>query len=362
MLKIPNIPYTAGPCPELLASAGTALPPRVMAFCPLDAQYLVAGTDRVEASGAREGTLDLFRHDGRSQKLERVSSTATGAAVLDIKFMGSMPWIFASAHSDGRVCFWYVNTDMFPLRNPELMLLSTTAVGEGDALVTSLCFSPHNDDVMSVTLSTGELKILDVPTGAVMLTKALPVFRECRPHKSAAYTSAFDSSRRGLVYTGGEDSSVRAYDIRMPKFAWRNPRAHPAGVTALMPLWGESTSATLWTGSYDGTVRVWDTSYAGYAMACGAAFEQGIEMGGGVWKFVPHEASGRVLACCMKGGARILAVDEITYWPEVEQSITSDGNLVYGGDWAPDGSVVGTCSFDDCQIKLWAADAPVYAR
>ncbi|KAK9473385.1 uncharacterized protein V1510DRAFT_414902 [Dipodascopsis tothii] len=278
------------------------------------------------AAGTRNGSLDVYACSDGLQKV--ASAVSADSSILDVRFV--RPGLLASAHSTGKVCFWRATGGAAPA----LELVHTTPVADPDVLALSVTFAPGH---MAVTLSSGVVRVYAmeaVPGPATAVAE--------HAHELEAWTAAFaPAGSAERVLSGGDDGVLLAHAVATDTPLWRTGRAqHGAGVTAILPL----ADNVLWTGSYDEQLRVW--TGAGRPVLA-----QSLGLGGGVWRLVP-DGRGRVLACCMHGGARILA------GPPTEPAVVAtivDGHesMVYGGDWAADGALVATCSFYDRKLNVW---------
>ncbi|KAK9467304.1 WD40-repeat-containing domain protein [Lipomyces arxii] len=328
---------------ELVASELTEWPPCALAFCPLDSRFLVVGTYQLEQDGSRHGALVIY--DCFNDKLKQVNSVnSADSSILDLKFSPHDASLLVSAHSTGKICLWRCIVDDDKLK---VDLITTYKVADSSGILAlSVCFSIADPTKISVTLSSGEWKVVSLTS-----TKMPSLITAYAAHSLEAWTSAF-SSNGSVLYSGGDDSCLSAFDLRMDVQVWKDSRSHGAGVTAILPFQGNDM--TLWTGSYDESLRMWDVRGT---YGRGKVVDE-LPLGGGVWRLIPCTASDMqtdVLACCMHGGSRILSsADEATKC-YVDAYITDNhDSMVYGGDWTPDGESIATCSFYDKKLNFWS--------
>lgn len=234
-----------------------------------------------------------------------------------------------------------------------------------DVLILSVAFSHTDPNLLSATLSTGEVSIVSLSND-----KGMEVCGTTQAHSELeAWTSSFGSGSLGnVIFSGGDDSALVAHDVRLfsddsnTSSIWRR-RLHEAGVTAILPSsekWMANDPFCLWTGGYDDTLRSIDLRLTqdqpelqSYLIPRNKA---DINLGGGVWRLLPsYNNDNRVLVCCMYGGARIVnpTTDDFV---NVDRSLTAGhDSMVYGGDWITSQDVV-TCSFYDKQLQKWTTN------
>ncbi|KAK9318222.1 WD40-repeat-containing domain protein [Lipomyces starkeyi] len=331
---------------SLSYSTLTQLPPCALAFYPQDSRFVIVGTYKLEQDGSRHGTLDIY--DCANGELKFCSAIeSTDSSILDLKFSPHDSSLLASAHSTGRICLWRVS----PSREDgiDVELISTYDVADSsDVLVLSICFSPIDPVVLAVTLSSGEWRLCSISTESAVAT--LQVQSSFMAHSLEAWTSAF-SSNGSLLFSGGDDSVLSAYDLRAGIEVWQDKRTHSAGVTSILPF--HDNESQIWTGSYDEKLRVWDLR-GPYSK--GSVVNE-LSLGGGVWRLIDHPkvAEKLVLSCCMHGGARVINTsDELSDASVVGNISEGHESMLYGGDWSSDGGYIATCSFYDKKLNLWS--------
>ncbi len=273
-----------------------------------------------------------------------LQTLSTSSAVLDLHFSPHNQNMIATATSTGSLSFyelWGVP------RSPYLADRHSAQYFNSETLVLALAFHPEDPDLISVSLSSGEIALCQIQTP----TKDEMVIWKLAAHSLEAWTVIISKTRSNqpggeVLYSGGDDSALCAHAIRSPITirdvqqieTKRNQKAHGAGVTAILPL---PLSPLLLTGSYDDHVRLLDPGSLKVITET--------RIGGGVWRlkllspyemdrFRKEDPSFRVLASCMHAGARILKVSN-KYgegWAiEVVAKFEEHGSMNYGSDAQP---------------------------
>ncbi|KAJ2559781.1 hypothetical protein EV175_000166 [Coemansia sp. RSA 1933] len=178
-------------------------------------------------------------------------------------------------------------------------------------------------------------------------------------HDLEAWIAAFDYWTPSVVYSGGDDARLKAWDIRMdpagcsPIFS---SRRHEAGVCSIQS--SIHRQFVLATGSYDENVLIWDTRSMRKPLA-----EHSV--GGGAWRLKWHPQNpSLLLVAAMYNGFHVLdvAAGSIRHCT----SFMDHTSIAYGADWCQerggegdDGWLVGTCSFYDRIVHLWRHKDPL---
>lgn len=324
----------------------TELPPCCLRIHPKDSSIVFMGTYMLEKeSGLRHGTVDVYRIE--KGELHKLNSYVT-LAVLDIKISPSDPNLLVLAHSTGNIIVWKYD-------DHKLVQSSNLQLFDDLLLVTSVFFSPNNSNELLATLTTGEAALIDLTTADfTMLDTA---------HSLECWTGAFGEAgpAQNVVFTGGDDGKLIAHDLRTQDKIWETlHRHHDAGVVLVLcpGSWNSENPNTLWTGSYDDCLRVFDLRHLddnGPKLYSGLLPQEihKQNLGGGVWRLIPGP-QGKVLTCCMYDGARII---ETSNEPQASLYFKGDHeSMCYGGDWSPDGDFVVTCSFYDNVVQVWLPD------
>ncbi|XP_024938624.1 diphthine methyltransferase isoform X3 [Cephus cinctus] len=154
---------------------------------------------------------------------------------------------------------------------------------------------------------------------------------------------------------GGDDSTFLRFDLRMSPKPVSINRSHHTGVTSLHC--NSSKEFSLASGSYDETLRLWDTRNIARPLS-------ELNLGGGIWrlKWDPFFKD-YLLAACMYDGFKIINCQQSSN-PVIIAQYMEHKNISYGCDWSfstseefsPDSSknlaLIATCSFYDHILHL----------
>ncbi|OVF07017.1 putative diphthamide synthase [Clavispora lusitaniae] len=330
---------------QRIAVTKTELPPCCLRIHPEDPSVVLLGTYKLEESGARHGSVDVYRTE--NGHFRPLGSTPTSSAILDLKFCPGNSSLFVSAHSTGEIRVW-------AFEDAAASEKRTVQVFEPDVLVTSVFFDPRSAKTVLATATSGEAALVDLETGECVYWTS---------HSLECWTGAFGESAgaENVVFTGGDDAKLAAHDRRMECPIWATgPRFHDAGVVSILcsgEKWLPSKPSTLWTGSYDDCLRTFDLrmldSPDGPVLHSALLPKENSRqnLNGGVWRLIPAPDATRVLACCMYDGARIIEPGDGA--PNISTYFKGDHeSMCYGGDWV--GENIVTCSFYDNVVQQWA--------
>jgi len=258
-------------------------------------------------------------------------------------------------------------------------------------LVLSCVWHPSIPDLLAITTSDGEVRILKLAEGLHTVER---VSDPIVTHALEAWTVAFSPWRppreRFELYSGGDDSVLNCARSETDGIAGNGiaftPSVtigrHEAGVTAILPLDipSEHWSYVVITGSYDDHIRAFSIqAHDGVLLRSTLLSEE--NLGGGVWRLRHIDSkcrrqkdpdgsdrilwTTRILASCMHAGARVIRID----WERdrechitVEARFVEHKSMTYGSDFRPtlDGSKL-TCvstSFYDKLLCVWNYEEP----
>ncbi|XP_015590736.1 diphthine methyltransferase isoform X2 [Cephus cinctus] len=304
----------------------------------------------------RLGQIYLFQVI--EKKLLRIMKKAHVAAVLDMKW--------AHVRLNGKILLGVVSADasieiyqLLEEREPKLHLTSKSHLdGNIPGLLalsldwsTGRCKSNDNTHAsIVVSDSEGKFNILQLNE-----TEELEKTISWNAHEFEAWIAAFDYWDTNIVYTGGDDSTFLRFDLRMSPKPVSINRSHHTGVTSLHC--NSSKEFSLASGSYDETLRLWDTRNIARPLS-------ELNLGGGIWrlKWDPFFKD-YLLAACMYDGFKIINCQQSSN-PVIIAQYMEHKNISYGCDWSfstseefsPDSSknlaLIATCSFYDHILHL----------
>lgn len=318
------------------------LPPCSVQTYPRDNSILFIGTYKLEDNGDKHGSIDIYKQEGTLKLLNQFFTSA----ILDLKIKDTT---IASCHADGSVILWN-------FEESELSLSKLKKIDVFDATATSINFSPFQN-IMIATATDGQVCSIEIESGDLNYFNS--------SHELECWISEFGQlgGLSNVVFTGGDDSKLIAFDLRTNDPIWSTGmRHHDAGVVSILAPsqeWNLQNSNQLWTGSYDDSLRIFDlrvmdkknpSLIQGYI----PKVQQQENLGGGVWRLIPSPQANdnRVLVCCMYDGARIVDVQEESF--VVTKYFKQDHeSMCYGGDWGSDSKSITTCSFYDRVIQTW---------
>lgn len=375
----------------------TELPPCCLRI--LQDEFVLVGTYYLDKpTGNRIGSVDVF-----DKNLQLLKSYKTYGAILDLKLSTFDEKLVATAHSTGNVTLWRVSFVDQDETSIDLEVIGSLQVFEVDTLITSLHFSPLDANLLLVTNTLGESALIDITRGNLNFssnalkdtyskieTSSLKVQgltqqviktepeSFSRNHSLECWTGEFGELQplQNVVFTGGDDATIIAHDLRSKKPIWSNSRIHEAGVVAIKcssPTFRHAKPTSIITGSYDDHIRTLDLRMLGTDSIYPGENTPVIEkweynLGGGVWRFsecpkklgsssYPAADTDQLLVCCMYNGAKIVSLSQESSTEEddcfkvVNYLNKGHESMCYGGDWCSDFIV--TCSFYDNSLQKW---------
>ncbi|KAL4069623.1 WD40-repeat-containing domain protein [Scleroderma yunnanense] len=179
-------------------------------------------------------------------------------------------------------------------------------------------------------------------------------------HDYEPWISAWDYWESSVVYSGGDDLSLKGWDMRQlltrPIFV---NRRFDGGVTSIQSH--PYVEHLIAVGSYDNSVRIFDTRKPSSPLTA-------IDVGGGAWRVKWHPSSIRkndLLVACMHGGFKIAEIEKTERLLQngmshgIRRHFDEHESLAYGVDWshqdaAHEETLIASCSFYDHALYLWS--------
>ena len=280
--------------------------------------------------------------DSKEYNINRKQVIET-SGILDMQWSSSGKHLFAATSCGG--------ISMYSYDDGRKTLLSEKNISVYESLICmSLDLLENNSgDVGSTVVASftsGSLAVIDVDT--------LKVTSEWKGHDFDAWIVAKDLWCPSLIYSGGDDCRLKAWDLRIPETAVHTSKAHSMGVCSIQS--NKKKEYIMATGSYDEHILIWDTRNRRSPIA-------DIETGGGVWRIKWHPYLENVLlAACMHDGFKIFKSEELSEW-DLTHDYQNHKSLAYGADWllptsngnmnGPENALVATCSFYDNLMNVW---------
>jgi diphthamide biosynthesis protein 7 len=174
-----------------------------------------------------------------------------------------------------------------------------------------------------------------------------------RAHSQEAWIAAFDCWHSDIVYSGADDARLCCWDVRTACDTPQSVSRYDVGVTTVQSH--AHREHCLAVGSYDETVRIWDTRLMRTAVCRNADLVAACMHG--------KEGVRMLCACCLllcKGGFVSLLVDHAAGSICVRNQWSSPHtSLAYGISWRAHThddtkrDLIACCSFYDSLLSLW---------
>lgn len=358
-------------------------------------QYILIGTYELhKPTGVRTGSLDVY-----DDELNLIKSYPTYGAILDLKISPFDDTLVITAHSTGNIMIWKVDNENS--NTIQLEMIANIQLFDTHVLIASLHFSPLDAKLISVTNTMGESAIVNIEAGGEIESVTSQVIADSysridqklyevqgkevnavdgvvqvfdEPHALECWTAEFGqlSPFENVLFTGGDDATIMAHDIREKNMIWSNNRIHDAGVVGIKcssQNFRSNKPTSIITGSYDDHIRSLELRMMGDMIYPGSnvpvATMSDLNLGGGVWRFTElplalkqeNAKEDTLMVCCMYDGAKVVTMNdesvEMGYdYFQVEHFLKSGHeSMCYGGDWCS--KFVATCSFYDKSLQTW---------
>ncbi|KAH8386527.1 hypothetical protein KR093_001076 [Drosophila rubida] len=316
-------------------------------WCSTPDDYVACGTYQLveddptpKAQRSRKGRIYLFTFDRQGDADLKKLQTIETAAILDMKWLPSCSNdtdsgpLLATVNALGQLQIYELLLSERRLEQRASCELGTKTAEGVPALALSLDWQRDSDAAVQLLVSDslGHVHRLHYTSQGELQHQS-----NWLAHDFEAWTCAFDrwsaASTQSVVYSGGDDCLLHAYDLRMEPShrIWTN-REHSAGVTALLSH--PQHEHMLMTGSYDDILRVFDTRAMKRSVAA-------INLDGGIWRLKAHpKRNDLILAACMYTNFNVVDLKVLANGsPRVNMKVLGvymeHKSICYGADWAP---------------------------
>ncbi|XP_050419902.1 diphthine methyltransferase [Adelges cooleyi] len=342
----------------ILDSFDTTYPADTVEWCPIEKYHhiFVCGTYKLnEESKTKTGAINLFTLE--NQSTIKLIQCLSEDAVLDLKWnncLYSGKILLAAALSGNHISVYSLDEqEMNPCLNIFTSFDLPKTCGESHMSL-SIAWSNSNTNglfQLAFSDSNGFITLVNLSDG---------ILRSFKAHDYESWIVAYDFWNHNILYTGGDDCKFKCYDQRtdFDKPVFVNSE-HEQGVTTCTANMVRENILT--TGSYDETVRLWDTRNMKHSYS-------NTKVGGGIWrlKWEPLKQE-FLLSASMFNAAHIIDTSE-----KLANISTSFGEketrLFYGADWChmnvekaaefpkKNCRIIATCSFYDHTLDLFLVD------
>jgi diphthine methyl ester acylhydrolase len=282
----------------------------------------------------RLGKVELFNYD--NEQLTKLQSVETDG-ILDQKWNKNN---LITANSGGFIENFKLNEASNELEKLTSLKLRDN---EPDCLALSLDINLNSRDKVMASDSKGNISHLDMEHNIII--------NQWKAHDFEAWTVAFNTFNDSIIFSGGDDSSLKVWDMRenyvQIKYLKRN-----AGVTSLY----QSNENCLLVGSYDENLCSYDIRKLKNSVA-------EIDLGGGIWRIKSSPLNQQIfIIACMYKNFSIVEFNNVNFY--LLEEYNQHESICYGCDWSSINTVkdknlmtFASCSFYDkklnvCEVKL----------
>ena len=309
-----------------LVSLNTPLNTNTVEWCPLESlsNLLLCGTYTLHSGLNRSGNVELYGllTNGSLALYNRYDE---GAGVLDLKWLytNSTGNIFCAVNSIGQLSTYSLTANETSYNINKIQCAQICDRSDGSELCLSVDWINCKEMSIILSDSLGRLAFM-----ACCDTGELVCSSQWKAHEYEAWVTASDHWNAHMVYSGGDDTKLRGWDLRtagsLSSCVFTSSH-HSTGVCAIHshPL----REFLLATGSFDETLLIWDSRNMTAPLR-----KVSIE-DGGIWRIKWHPSDPNLLlAACTRAGAAVfdftvsLSMPSVAWYKEHQ-------SLVYGVDW-----------------------------
>jgi len=292
-------------------------------------RFVVGCYELDEETKKRNGGIQLMQIV--QNELTHTQPLVAGPGVFDLKWFDSC---LAVATSDGTVDFYQIDHHGLSNKKESVSI-------EGEAMALSVGWNVTGNQ-LSATFTNGAISVFDPRT-------LQPTWFSPEAHGNEVWSSRFDSVEPTILYSGADDCTFKAWDVRVPpsRPLWVN-RSEMAGTTTF-----ETSSRwpqVLMVGGYNEKVVAWDLRKPLKQELCS------IGVDGGVWRIRSRTSDSLLAVAAMRGYFRVLDFDSTNLnlsCVGIQNEVHTSESLCYGIDWMPNHNVMVCGSFYDNKVSIW---------
>lgn len=253
------------------------------------------------------------------------------AAILDLKWLYENQWTIPTLAAERLESKSLINL------NPQIHNLLTLSLDWE--------YKPFDRKRLVASDSRGDVSLLEYGN------TGLRIISSWEAHSFESWICAFDKWNPNFVFTGGDDTFMHIFDISALESATKflTNKSHIAGVTCFLSH--PTKEHILITGSYDETVRVFDTRSMRSSLS-------EINLKGGIWRLKSDPQDRNLLLCaCMYQSFSIVKFTDDFQELELAAEYKEHSSICYGADWClskedNENLVMATCSYYDNKLCI----------